>query len=56
MMCTLDRVFTSFDLDLYYPWATCEVLTRVGLDYNPLLIRTEDTRVRQPYVFRFKMA
>jgi hypothetical protein len=30
VMCTLDRVFTSYDWELFYSWATCEVLTRVG--------------------------
>jgi hypothetical protein len=56
LMCTLDRVFTSYDWDFNYPWATCEVLTRVGSDHNPLLVTIEDVRVSHPYVFIFEMA
>lgn len=55
-MCTLDRVFTSFNWEVYYPWSTCEVLTRIGSDHSPLLVNTEDVRVSHPYVFRFEMA
>lgn len=54
-MCTLDRVFTSYDWDFHFPWATYEVLTRVGSDHNPLLVITEDVRVSHPYMFRFEM-
>jgi hypothetical protein len=56
IMSTLDRVFTSHDWDFLYPWATCEVLPRVGSDHNYLLVTTEDTRVSHPYMFRFEMA
>jgi hypothetical protein len=56
IMCTLDRVFTSYDWDFNYPWATCEVLTRVGSYHNPLLVTIEDVRVSHPYVFIFEMA
>lgn len=56
IMCTLDRVFTSFDWEFHYPWTTCESLTRVGSDHNPLLVIIEDVRVSHPYVFRFEMA
>lgn len=56
VMCTLDRVFTSYDWDFHFPWATCEALTRVGSDHNPILVNTEDARVSHPYVFRFEMA
>lgn len=56
VMSALDRVFTSFDWDLHYPWATCETLTRVGSDHNPLLITTQDVGMDRPYVFRFEMA
>lgn len=55
IMCTLDRDFTSYDWDFTYPWATCEVLTRIGSNHNPLLVITEDVRVSHPYIFRFEM-
>ncbi|OQU88913.1 hypothetical protein SORBI_3002G120601, partial [Sorghum bicolor] len=56
IMSTLDRVFIRYDWEFAYPWATCEVLTRIGSDHNPLLVTTEDTRVNHPYIFRFEMA
>lgn len=56
VMSTLDRVFTSFDWDFLFHWATCESLTRVGSDHSPLLVNTEDVRVSHPFVFRHEMA
>jgi hypothetical protein len=54
-MSILNRVFISYDWEFAYPWATCEVLTRIGSDHNLLLVTTEDTRVSHPHVFRFEM-
>lgn len=56
VMSMIDRVFTSYDWDFHFPWATYEILTRVGSDHNPILVTTDDTRVSHPYTFKFEMA
>jgi hypothetical protein len=55
-MCVLDRMLVSMNWDQHYQLTTCESLTRVGSDHCPILVNTEDDRMRQPFTFRFESA
>jgi exonuclease III len=55
IMCVLDRVLICNGFNSHYGRATCETVTRVGSDHNPLVVNTADHRFRQQRNFRFEM-
>jgi hypothetical protein len=55
IMCVLDRVLVCSTFNSRYGEASCETITRVGSDHNPLVVNTADNRFRQKGNFRFEM-
>jgi hypothetical protein len=55
-MCVLDRVLVCNNFNSHYREASCESLTRVGSDHNPLLVNTVDNRFKQHHTFRFDLS
>jgi hypothetical protein len=55
VMSVLDRVLTCAEWDLHYGNASCETITRVGSDHNPIIVNTIDNRFRPQKNFRFEM-
>jgi exonuclease III len=56
VMSVLDRVLVCPRWEQFYRRASCESLTRVGSDHNPIIVNTEDHRFKQHRSFRFEMA
>jgi hypothetical protein len=54
VMSVLDRVLVCNLFNCHHREASCDSLTRVGSDHNPLIVDTKDSRLKQQYNFRFE--
>jgi exonuclease III len=54
VMSVLDRVLVCNLFNSHYREASCDSISRVGSDHNPLIVDTKDSRLRQQYNFRFE--
>jgi hypothetical protein len=50
-----DRVLVCSKFNSHYREASCEFVTRVGSDHNPMIVNIVDNRFRQQYNFRFEL-